>query len=469
MNQMSALREINYQPPGPIAAAFMRSNAFVRGIKGPFGSGKSTACIMEIARRSRMQAKGKDGVRRTRWAIVRNTYPELKTTTIKSWHQWFPAELGTWRDSGPPTHIIRQGDVEMEVIFIALDRPDDISKLLSLELTGAWINEAREIPKAMLDGLTGRVGRFPSVLMGGCTWSGILMDTNPPDNDHWWYKLAEEMKPEGYAFFSQPSGLSPQAENLLGLGGNEYYKRMIAGKDPDWIKVYVHAEYGFVRDGKAIYADYRDGIHATDKLLFAPGMGLHMGMDFGLTPAAVFGQRTVMGHWRILSEVVTEDMGAKNFARMLKLHIADHYPNAKFASITGDPAGDQRAATDEQTVYDILRQEGIVARPASTNDPIIRRDAVNETLRRTIDGVPGFQIYGQKCPVLRKAMAGGYCLKRLNVSGEERYREVPDKNKFSHVAEALQYMMLGAGEGRALTVSPEMMNMGVVEFENGFD
>jgi len=37
----------------------------------------------------------------------------------------------------------------------------------------------------------------------------------------------------------------------------------------------------------------------------------------------------------------------------------------------------------------------------------------------------------------------------MEVSGE-RYADKPDKNMFSHIHDALQYMMLGAGEGRAL-------------------
>jgi len=52
--------------------------------------------------------------------------------------------------------------------------------------------------------------------------------------------------------------------------------------------------------------------------------------------------------------------------------------------------------------------------------------------------------------VLRKALAGGYHYRRVQVSGDARYRDVPEKNDYSHVAEAMQYMMLGAGEGRSL-------------------
>ena len=132
-----------YKPAGPVAKAFMMDDSFFRGIMGPFGSGKSTVCIMEILRRASLQQPGKDGIRRSRWAVIRNTYPELRTTTIKSWHQWVSPELGRWVDEGPPFHHIKMGDMDLEVLFVALDRPQDISKLLSMELTGAWVNEAR--------------------------------------------------------------------------------------------------------------------------------------------------------------------------------------------------------------------------------------------------------------------------------------------------------------------------------------
>jgi hypothetical protein len=83
---MSATLETTYKPPGPVAKVFMMDDAFFRGIMGPFGSGKSTVCIMEILRRASLQRAGKDGIRRSRWAIIRNTYPKLRATTIKSWH-----------------------------------------------------------------------------------------------------------------------------------------------------------------------------------------------------------------------------------------------------------------------------------------------------------------------------------------------------------------------------------------------
>lgn len=470
---------IDYTPPGPTLDAFLCSDAFVRGIMGPIGGGKSVACSIEILRRAAEQKPDAQGLRRTRWVVVRNTFAELKTTTIKTFFEWVPKAAGDWREHGPPTfhiHGTKDQPIDLEVIFLALDRPDDVKKVLSLEITGAWVNEAREMPKVIIDGLTGRVGRFPKKMDGGCTWSGIIMDTNAPDTDHWWYVLAErdtsteigrqiiesmqqaeeELRAEGllkpgqqlFEFFRQPGGKSPAAENKQNLKAG-YYTFSSAGKSEDWIRVYVDAEYGFVRDGKPVYPEFRDSMHVRPAP-FIPGLPVWIGIDFGLTPAAVFGQRKVTGAWRWFDELVSEDMGARRFGEQLNAKLRRDYPSAEIGGITGDPAGDARAQTDETTPFQVLAGVGVHARPAPSNDFTLRREAVALPLSRLIDGEPGL-IVDPRCTILRKAMAGGYAYRRVQITGAERYQDKPDKNRFSHVAEAGQYLMLGAGEGRAVT------------------
>lgn len=438
---------MNYEAPGPVGDRFLQSRAFVKGIMGPIGSGKTTACIIDILLTAAMQPKNSDGKRRSRFAITRNSYPELNTTTIKSWHEWMPQEIGRWQSQGPPTHFIEMDDgVEAEVMFIALDRPDDVRKLLSLELTAAYMNEAREQPKAILDGLTGRVGRFPPVRDGGCVYPHIVMDTNAPDLDHWWYKLAEETHAEGFEFFRQKGGLDPDAENVPNLPPG-YYDRVSSGKADDWLKVYVRSEYGYVRDGKPVYPEFVDSLHVRPFELVR-GFGLRIGLDFGLTPAAVIGARSPMGGWRIRREVVATRMGATALAVELGRELREHFPDWPVESITGDPAGDS-GGNDEKSVFQILAANGIIAQPASTNDFTIRRDAVGGLFSKLIDGEPAMLIHPD-CKVLRKACAGAYCFKRVQVLGHERYKDKPDKNEFSHVAEALQYEVLGGGEGKLL-------------------
>lgn len=445
---------INYVA-SPTLAEFHKDEHFVRAIMGPIGSGKSVGCVVDLFLKAFAQDPSPlSNSRKTRFAIIRNTYRELVDTTIRTFFDWFPERLGTYlkKDMTFITKI-PLGDgtsAEVEILFRALDKPDDIKKLLSLELTGAWINEAREIPKQIMDMLIGRLGRYPNMRDGGATWHGLIMDTNPPDSDHWWYKLFENDCPKSYKLFKQPSGTSPQAENIENLP-KDYYITMQDGKDKEWINVYVHGNYGFVQDGKPVFSEYKDDIHYTDQEVFINPLAntIYVGIDFGLTPAAVFGTKTPSDRWIIFDELVTEDMGASNFSRLLNEMINNKYKDYEF-EIYGDPAGDQRAQTDEVTPFQILAANGITAWPTYTNDFIIRREAVAAPLQRLdFAGNPGFQITSG-APMIRKALAGGYKYRRMAVTGADRYMDKPEKGRYSHVADALQYLMVGAGEGNSV-------------------
>lgn len=440
-------RTTQFRIPGPVVTAFMQDESFVRGIMGPIGSGKSTACVAEILRRAQYQRPSSDGVRRTRWACIRNSYPELKSTTIKTWADWCPLDYGKTNFDSPIIHHVKTADLDMEVLFLALDRPEDIKKLLSLELTGAWMNEAREIPKQVLDALTGRVGRYPSKNQGGASWSGIIMDTNPPDNESWWYRLSEIECPEGYKFFRQPGGLAVGAENKENLP-DRYYEKLIPGKDLDWIKVYVEGEYGFLVHGRPVYPMYRDRTHCAEHIIEpAPGFSLMIGVDFGVIPTAVIGQRLPGGKWVILDEfVMKEDYGVKKFGEELTSYVKTNYPNYTVGMACGDPSGDYRSPTSDNTCIDLLNIHTPWSWiPAPSNDLPIRLEVVKNALNRMVDGDPCILI-SPKCVKLRKGFVGNYCYKLIIGADGTRTSEKPDKNEFSHYHDSLQYLLLGGGE-----------------------
>lgn len=447
---MDVLR--NYIPAGPVIKSFHESGAFVRGVMGPLGSSKSTACVMEVLGRSSEQAPSPDGIRKSRWAIVRNSYPELKTTTIKTWTEWCPPQYGRLTWDSPITHRVQIGErdgepgLDMEILFIALDRPEDQKKLLSLELTGAWFNEVREIPKAIIDAMTGRVGRYPAMVQGGASWSGIIMDTNPPDDQNWYYHAAEVETPEGWRFFRQPGGLTPGAENLANLP-KFYYQRMVAGKDPDWIKVYVNAEYGFVTEGKAVYPMFRDSIHSSSTVL-APvrGISLLAGADFGLTPASIIGQKLSDGRWLILDEFCADSCGVTRFSELLANYVGEAYPDHTVAKGWGDPSGGHRGETDEKTSLEIMNANTHWKwKPAPSNVLTLRREVVVNALNRLVDGSPGILV-SPKCRMLRKGFSGGYHFKYVQNANGTLVHELPHKNQYSHPHDALQYLLLGGGD-----------------------
>jgi hypothetical protein len=438
---------ITFAPAGPTLARFMRSNAFYRGIMGPIGSAKSTTCAVEILRRAQAQTPNpRDGIRYSRWAIIRNTYPELKMTTLKTWGAWCPLQYGKLNMDSPIVHHIKTTELDIEVFFLALDREDDVKKLLSLELTGAWVNEAREIPKGIMDALTGRVGRFPSKRDGGCTWFGIIADTNPPDDQSWWYRMDREERPKGWEFFQQPSGRSLDAENIENLPDN-YYENIQAGKDEDWIKVYVDGEYGYVVEGKPVFPEYRDRLHcATELLLPWRDIALEIGADFGLTPAAVIGQKDVSGRWQVIDEFVTDNCGVQRFAESLAKFVNATYPDHTVAMGWGDPAGNKRSEIDEKKALEIMAEyTGWKWKAAPTNEPMMRQEAVKGALNRLVDGRPGI-ILSPKCKFLRKGFTGGYHFKKVQVANGSQYHDTPAKNAYSHPHDGLQYLLLGGGE-----------------------
>ena len=470
--------DFKYRPDGNVLKSFMKDQTFFRGIRGPVGSGKSVACCVEVFRRALEQQKSPDGKRKSRWAIIRNTNPQLRTTTIKTWLDWFPEEdWGKFTWSVPYTHHIKKGDIDLEIIFLALDRPEDVKKLLSLELTGIWINEARELPKSIIDACTMRVGRFPSMRDGGPTWTGVIADTNAPEEDHWWPIMAGEVPipdhipreqakmlvtPDNWRFYTQPAGMeevrnkegeledyipNKSAENQANMM-KSYYPNLVQGKTKSWIDVYVMNRLGHIQDGKPVYSMFAPDIHvAKEEIPVAAGVPLYVGVDFGLTPAAVFGQK-VRGRWMLHSEIVAIDMGIVRFAEVMRNELATRFAAAGEVIIYGDPAGDFRAQTDESTPFHILRGAGLRAFPTHSNSVDLRLEAVSSQLTKMVEGKPALLI-DRRCPTLIKGFESGYAYKRMEVSGE-RYADKPDKNMFSHVHDAAQYLFLGAGEGRAL-------------------
>lgn len=460
----------DYAPQGPTLEAYILDQSRRSMICGPLGSGKTNASCWKLFRAMCAQAPDAAGVRKTRWAAIRNTYPDLLGTTAKDWLDMF-GHLGRFVKSGyeVPTHTLvfaldDRTVVNAEVMFVALDRAEHVRKLRGMQLTGAWLNEVKELVFAVVEMLDLRVGRYPMEVEP--TWHGIFGDTNAPDTDHWYYRLAEVDRPAGWSFHKQPGGLmrdgpnapwrfNPAAENVNNLPGRHaYYVDGAQGKTDDWIKVNLANEYGYALDGKPVYPDYSDSLHchAFD---IVPAWGLHIGLDFGLTPAALLGQRAPWGQWRIRDELCTESTGVIRFAKQLLDFIKAKYPGVPILTITGDPAGDQRQAGDdeERTVFQLLDVNGVKATPAPTNDFSMRSEAFAAPMRRLIDGKPGFLIHPD-AKVTRKGLAGAYHYRRMKVAGDERYRDVPEKNAYSHPCEAGQYMLLGAGEGAALVAKP---------------
>lgn len=443
--------------PSKTVAEFMQCDARMRVIQGPVGSGKSVGCVMEIPRRAAATPPGPDGIRRSRFVIVRNTMPMLRDTTIKTFLDWLkPGIAGTWHATAKE-FVLRWGDVEAEILFRALDDANDVSKLLSLELTGAWLNECRSIPKEIVEGLAKRVGRYPKIEEVGPYWHGIWADTNPPNTETWWWRMMEKIDGEnGWAVFKQPSGRSPEAENLEYLPEG-YYD--VTGLSEDFVRVYVDGLYGLSRAGVAVYdKTFKETLHVapTAPVPFA-STPVIIGLDFGRTPAAVLGQVQGGGRVALLDEVTSFNMGLEVFLRekLRPLLNSSRYEGSRFV-IVGDPAGKQKSQLSEESAFDVLKRYGFDAKPASTNDPDSRIRAVERGLLELVEGKAALTMDPDRCPMITRGFQYGYVYKE--VRGQDGVlKATPLKNEFSHPHDALQYLMLWAmGGGGAL--KPQMFS-----------
>jgi hypothetical protein len=451
--------------PNPTGELFHADNSFIKLIMGPYGSGKSTICINEIVRHVCAMPKWFNGRRRAKWLIIRNTSGELQSTTLQTWLTWF-SDLGDICKRQKPLltyeHTFNDGNgvIELELVFIALDRDEDIRKLKSIEATAAYINEISEVPQAVLHHLIGRVNhRYPSnAFCDEPYWSGIIADTNPPDEDHWIYKDFELNTTPNYKIFHQPSGLmqnidgsfirddignyiqNVDCDNYKNLS-SDYYVKLAEKRTEGFIKVFCGGKYGIVESGKRVYPEYNNDLHSVPKLEAIQGLPIHLGWDFGLTPACIVFQISARGQFRLLKEYLAEDMGIRSFAKNIVIpDLQKDFPYNKVGESEADPAGmsgDQ--IMEELSCIGELISLGIKTNAASTNDIDVRISSVRYFLNSMIDGQPGFLLSRDGASVTRKGFINGYHFKRMSIANEDRYQDKPNKNRFSHPHDALQY------------------------------
>ena len=453
----------------------MESNKYVRVIAGPVGSGKSVCASHELMKLAMLQAPNADGERKTRSLIVRNTADQLKSTTMKTFFDWFPpGKWGTYVASQNKTYFVNQRlpdgtTMKAEFMFIALDTPDDVRKALSLEATFLWGNEWRELHPDVCDGLLMRLRRYPSGKDGGPARSGAIFDTNMPDQDSWHFDKMEN-PPKNWSIHMQPPavysaeewhtqfGESPEGEAIPDAQDAEwyvnpeadnynnldplYYPDIIPGKSQDFVDVYLRCRYGRSLAGTPVYdKSFNKEFHVAKGPLtklaasVTTDYPIIIGVDFGRTPSAVFKQRDPRGRVLTLSEITSDNMGIETFIRLkLTPHVAEHYPGCELICAP-DPAGFMKQQLNELTLVDALRNAGYECVKPPSNKPDYRIQAVERLLATQVDGEAMYLI-DPCCDKLVKGFIYGYRYKKKR---DGQLENSPDKNSFSHVHDANQY------------------------------
>lgn len=471
---------MEYEPAGPTVESFHRSDAPIRVLLGPVGSGKTGGSLVELIRRvCETPVQYGTNVRKSRWFIVRQTFGQLESATIKDYLELY-GELGAFRKGKHYPYDdwyfgLEDGTVvEAHVMFLAFDRPEHIAKIRGLQTTGGIVDEIKELQDAnLIPMLYGRTGRFPHKKSCAPFWGGLWGASQPPDEGHFlvdWYEnpptfsLGDDTA-AAVEVFLQPGGvieaegggwaLNPDAENLENLEAG-YYAKQLAINSEDSIRVNLAAMFGAISTGRRVHPRFSRALHTLGSIDFDPTKPLFIGADQDRNRGVVFVQRHGT-RFVAIREFQREDMSMSDFAPELRRFIeVEFQPSCDLARqdlklvVYLDPAGTQRGQATDDTVKKMLEATGFpVVTAPSRNDPNKRRAAVDTPLRTLhSDGKPNLLVSRKGCPDLVAGLSGKYRFRRIASPEDEKYTAQPIKNSFASLCEALQYCLqcLGAAD-----------------------
>ena len=488
--------------PLPTMVGFHRSDAEMRCLVGPVGSGKTTAAIMEVGLLLPRHLARTYGITETRWVIVRKTYRELMDTTFASVQDWLP--FGEWHAAkmtmvlNYPPSIDCNYPLRVELVFRSCNRPEDMEKFKSLEVTGYWIEESIEVHEEIKRMLKTRIGRYPqrsSVRFG-------IETTNPCDVEHqiYWehnwvptgpdwatYRTtrinnavrdgiskaeAEKIYPvvanpdllekDMYGRFTpftvpgphpnpkkKPTGKylgwwQPPHENDANLRPG-YYEALMEdyGNNPEWLNVYVYGKPGIRVLGRVVYANFSQTRHvyhgpSDDPFLHSNGTPLYFGWDnSGNSPACVVAQFRAPLQIQILAEFYADREGIVDFVKKVQSELEEMFPGYIEGTHYGDPAGGARYSKGDGGMTSnaqLMYEEFGIVVHNSEQNLQPRIQSVDQMLARN-DGM----LIDPRCTRLINGFIGGYVYPE-KVGVQNEFLQQPMKNSFSHVHDGLQYL-----------------------------
>jgi hypothetical protein len=449
---------------------------------GAVGSGKTTAAVIEVGYFLPRHIALTYNITKTRWCVVRKTVERLMDTDQYEFTQWYPDHEWHAQKKIMVLHHPRTEKcpaLEVEVYFRSCDNPQDVDKFRSLNFTGMWLDESIEITEQSSRGLLmTRIGRYPNRWTGfdGTTHSGSpvrywIETSNPCSIDfpmYWQYSWrgTKVDVSTGELEMRLPPGPVPQRKPIKGyigwwqvVGENEanlrpgYYDdlRQTFPESPEMLQMLVEGKPGYKPAGKGVYRNFNRDVHMSSVPLIwfqeidpytgrERGTKLFAGWDnTGTSPACIVGQ--VVGPFRlqILREFYDDRMGIVDFTNhvMSSLEIqfpgfqAVHYCDpAAFAKFSDGKGGITSNGDLQQTVCGIK-----LVRSEQSLD--VRLNAVDQMLARR-DGI----LVDPSCIRLINGFFGGYVYEENIRMGLNEFKVLPKKDKFSHVHDALQYLVV---------------------------
>jgi len=331
--------------------------------------------------------------------------------------------------------------VFVEFWLRACDRPEQVKMFRSMQITGAWFEESIEISESVKEVVSSRIGRFPRLSPAKFT----IESTNPPDVEHplfsnyKWIVPPPDVVPTKNPLEDHEGFWQPPYENIANLNIGYYEDLKKRYRDsPDWLDMYVLGKPGAMVRGQLVYYDFFKDKHvAKEPLIWSKGK-LYRGWDnTGNTPACVVVQVVGRNKVQILKEFCTDRMDILDFTQWVVTECELMYPGCEYTDYA-DPAGESKMSSPLggfTSNAQMMRDECGVATIPSDQNWESRKTSVQKQI-----GIENGLLIDPSCTRTINGFVAGYSYPEISTTGV--FKEKPSKNKFSHIHDAIQYVLV---------------------------
>lgn len=413
---------------------------------GRAGAAKTSTIICAMLLRALLQPGFKGFIIRQHYNSMFNTVIERATEMLER----VSPNLLIERNKAPPMRWTVRTAFGDEVSYLTFSGMAELPKGFSCHAIA--VDEADECEESAINALKMRMRELgPHCLMLAC---------NPPDTTHWIYTAAtgkdykERVIAEPWLKMFQPK----DGENYKHLPDG-YYEKYAKGMPEDLRQRFIKGEWGSVFPNAPVYKEFSARLHVAEKVPYVQGWPVLRFRDFGYrSPCCLFAQLNEdTGQLRVLAEIQGEKEEVKAFEPRVQALGNRMFPGATFIDF-GDPAVDQHK--DTGSTLQMLKECGVhVNFIRSDLDQGIR--TVRGVMERIVQGEPQLLIARKECPILIRALRGGY-------GTNDQGKPIKD-GYYDHTADALRYGIINIfnAEG-GMKALPQTSNFyGVTELYDG--
>lgn len=403
---------------------------------GGFGAGKTKCGTWEVLDQS-IRFPG------NRIAVMRDTMPDLRDTTMATFFDECPAELiYTYRRKENVVMLTNGSEIIFRSFrqYATSARNQNQSKLKGLNLGGFYVDEMNEITGDEFRLMQGRLRLQVPVNLAGETFKHFgIGTTNPTNEQHWIFEMfaGPQADKKNYRLVQASSRENPHLPP-------DYIPNLERSYPASWVSMFIDGKFGQMIRGKPFYEGFRMEFHAKHRVLVQPSITVHRYWDFGWhRPAVVWAQVNGEGRWRLIRELMGYNQHIQSFVPKVLEISNTHFGGYQFQDY-GDPAGNQQNDKSQRSTIKILSEDfgiNVISRGSQIKEG---GDIIQKKLITVIDGEPALIVDPEHCPTLVAGFVGGYA--------RDEFGEVIKDGYYEHLHDALRYgaiNVFGAAQDKA--------------------